>query len=127
SPLGKWINQGGHGFNPKGNPGGDDSGKGHGSTPVNSNEGPKKSIKDIVSLLKAQNHLAKELAILQTAMGTGEEGGSESKPDVGPQGKGKGGKIDDGGDGKNHTIGKLESLGPKPELVNPPPKSRGGK
>jgi hypothetical protein len=123
SPLGKFITPSGGGFGPHSNPGGEDGGKGHGTVPVHSNEGPKKSLKEIASLIQAQNRIAKALIILETSMG-GEEGSGESKPTPNKKGGKKGGKVSDKGDNKPKHLGETESLGPKPEVVNPPPKSR---
>jgi hypothetical protein len=127
TPLSRWITANGFGFAPHGNPGDQDNGNGPGATPVHSNT-VNKTAAEIRVEIRTLNQIARDLQSLATSMGSGDEGGSESTPGVNKGSNGNNGKGPDKNgnytEGQNKTIGKTESLGPFPQLVNPPPKSK---
>ncbi len=129
TPLGAWTTQGGKGRGPHWNPGDDQGNHGPSGAPDHSGD-YNKTAKEKAAELRARNAQAKRLNTIGGSMGSGEEGGGENAPGLGNHGKSNGGSGDDSAsykDGQNKTIGRTESLGPKPEVVNPPPKSTGGK
>ena len=128
TPLGTWTTQGGKGRGPHWNPGDDQGNHGPGSAPDHSGD-YNQTAKERAEQLRVANAHAKALNTIGGSMGSGEEGGGENAPGLGNHGSGKGGSGDGSGsykDRQNKTIGKTESLGPHPEVVNPPPKSTGG-
>jgi len=111
------------GLGPHYNPGDTDNGQGPGAAPTHSME-VKKTQAEIKAQIATLNAVAKALAVLDTSMGSGDEGSGEG-PTGFNKGGGKGGKPDDNGnysEGQNKTIGKTEKdlLGPRPAVVNPP-------
>ncbi len=91
----------------------------------------KKTAAEIRAEIAAANAIADRLATLGIAMGDGDEGGGESAAGFNKD-SGAGDPGNDDGDyteGQNKTVGKTEKdlLGPKPEVVNPPHQSGGGR
>jgi hypothetical protein len=123
--------KGGGGLGPRYNPSDDDNGSGHGDAPTHSME-VKKTQAEINEEIAVANEVVAELAAIGTAMGDGEEGGSESANGPNKNGNGSGkGPGDDQGDyteGQDKDIGKTEKdlLGAKPDVVNPPHWERTG-
>ena len=128
TPLGAWTTEGGKGRGPHWNPGDDQGNNGPGGAPNHSGD-YSETAKEKADQIKAANAKAATLNRIGGSMGSGDEGGSENAPGLGNHGGGKGGSGNGSGsyqDRQNKTIGKTESLGPHPEVVNPPPKSTGG-
>jgi hypothetical protein len=133
SPLAKWITADGFGYAAHGNPGDTDGGnKGPGLTPKIGAAGgltPKQQ----AARNRLINELAKSNIQIGQTMGTGDEGGLESAPTIGPNnggGKGKGtGSGNGNGPGSNKVkyVQNGEALGPRPDLVNPPLRKMVGK
>jgi hypothetical protein len=120
----------GGGLGPHYNPGDDDNGRGPGSAPSHGME-VKKTDAEIRQEIAVANEIAGELATLAGSMGDGSEGSGESPTGFNKSGS-PGGTGDDQGnytEGQNKTVGKTEKdlLGAKPELVNPPHNSTGGR
>jgi hypothetical protein len=128
TPLGQWIDREGHGFVPHWN---NDSDKGPGQAPKD-NTGGGLTPKQLAEITKLVNFTAKSLAEIGGSMGDGYEGlAGEDKPTPNKNngGRGKGTGLGDGsGNYKNTHIGSGEAatLGPRPDLVNPAPKSKTG-
>jgi hypothetical protein len=120
----------GGGLGPHYNPGDDDNGRGPGSAPTHSME-VKKTDAEIHQEIVVANEIAGELATLGAAMGDGSEGGGESPTGFNKSGSPGGTGGDEGNytEGQNKTVGKTEKdlLGAKPEVVNPPHQSNGGR
>lgn len=120
--IGKYMNASGKGFAPHGNPG--DTGYGDKGAPTLKTDGPTKAEIDRANAAKATaNFNAKTGNNMNNDMSGGLGGGGEGPGfNKGGKGGGKGGSGDNSSytDGQNKTIGKTESLGPKPEVVNPP-------
>ena len=119
----------GGGLGPHYNPGDQDTDHGPGNAPSHSMQ-VKKTAAEIRQQIRVINEVARTLQGIATAMGTGEEGGSESPN--GPNKHGHGGKSDDSGnytEGQNKNVGKTEKslLGAKPEVINPPHLNKVGK
>ncbi len=111
------------GLGPHYNPGDTDNGQGPGAAPTHSME-VKKTQAEIKAQIATLNAVAKALAVLDTSMGSGDEGSGEGPTGLN-KGGGNGGKPNDDGsyaEGQNKTIGKTEKdlLGPRPAVVNPP-------
>lgn len=120
--IGKYMSRSGQGFAPRGNPG--DTGYGDKGAPTpGGNSGPTKAELDRIRADKnAVNVNAKAGNNMNNDMSGGLGGGGEG-PGFSTGGKGGKKGSSDGSsytDGQNKTIGKTESLGPKPEVVNPP-------
>ncbi|MGZ3408799.1 MAG: hypothetical protein ACXWJW_04940 [Xanthobacteraceae bacterium] len=121
--LGKLITENGDGFAPHGNPGDQDNNNGPSGAP-HRDTSTSLTAKEKTSLIKTINTIAKDQHITGTSM-LGEEGGSENAPGFENHGSGKNTSSNtrSNSDNRNHTIGKTMSLGPKPEVVNPPLKA----
>jgi hypothetical protein len=137
TPLGKFIDGGGAGFVPHWNPGDDDNGKGPGNTPTNNaDKGP--TAKQLAELANRVNVDARQLQGIAGSMGEVEGLANENAPGV-PANKNGGSKGRSGGSGdgsgngsdnnsgKNKYLGTDLSLGPRPDLVNPPHSKTTGK
>ncbi len=128
SKLGEWIDRDGGGGQPHWNPGDQDTGTGPGGPPK-SDTGIGLTPKELAERVRQINVAARSMDIIGRGMADGLEGGNEGPQGV-PTNKGGGsGKSNNNGqrpytDNQNKTIGKTEKLGPKPELINPPPKSK---
>jgi len=131
TPLGQWMHSQGLGAVPHWNPGDQEDGKGPGQPPQGGDPNWGPGAKDLTpaqqaALAERVNLIAKELAAIGNSMGDGFEGlGSESKPTLNKHGSGHGkGKGDGDGNSdnkyKNRGGGEAATLGPRPELVNPP-------
>jgi hypothetical protein len=123
--LSQWTSANGFGFAPHGNPGDTDTGNQGPGQPPKGNTGAGLTPKQQATLNKLINELAKSGILIGQGMGTGEEGGTESAPTLDKTGgsKGKGGDGSGRNNGRNHTIGMTMSLGPRPDVVNPPLKA----
>jgi hypothetical protein len=128
TPLGKWLDSGGAGFVPHWNPG-DDDGKGPGRTPGNNVTGP--TAKQLAAAARIRNEDVRELNAIGGSMGDVGDLSGESAPGLpsdknsGSSGRGSGGNGNgsDNNSGKRKYLGTDESLGPRPDLVNPPHKT----
>ena len=120
--IGKYMNAKGQGFAPHGNPG--DTGYGDKGAPSPKASGPTKDEIDRANAAKATANANTKAGNNMNGDMSGGLGGSGEGPSFNKGGKGGGkGNSGDGSsykDGQNKTIGKTESLGPKPEVVNPP-------
>ena len=122
---------------PHWNPGDDDNGHGPGTPPDHSKDNGK-TPEQIRAEIATANQLARNYANWRDSMGSGEEGGTETWGGPNKKGSPTGGnndnkpndKDDDQGSNDNppdnDTLGDTLSLGPKPEVVNPPIVSRDG-
>jgi hypothetical protein len=134
--LAKWIEQGGGGFVPHWNPGDDDN-KGPSTPPRNNAEnGPTLTQKQLDAYAKLMNRLTAELKQIGTSMGDVGDLGSESAPGLPTNKNGNGSSTKNNGpgngadnkSGQRKFLGTDLSLGPRPDLVNPPhSNSRGAK
>jgi hypothetical protein len=123
--LSKLISTNGSGLGPHGNPGDQDTVSGPGRTPVHSDT-VDKTTKEIAQATRVMNQVARDLEGIATAMGdadSGEGPTTANKNNNGNNGHGVS-KVGDYTEGQNKTLGKTESLGAFPQLVNPPPKSK---
>jgi len=125
TPLGKWLDSEGGGFVPHWNPGDDDSGKGPGNPPQKNTGGL--TAQQLKAYAKLMNLAARELNDIGGSMGGyGDVGDSTpglptNKNNNGNNGRGKGGgNGSDNNNGKRKYLGSDLSLGPRPDLVNPP-------
>jgi hypothetical protein len=118
----------GGGLGPRYNPSDDDNGNGPGAAPGGSME-VKKTPDEIRLQIEVANIIANERATLEGAMGDGDEGGGEGPTGFNKNGPGTGDDDGDYTEGQNKTVGKTEKdlLGAKPEVVNPPHTSGGGR
>jgi hypothetical protein len=127
TPLSKLITGDGFGLGPHGNPGDQDTNNGPTAAPVRT-ETVSKTAAEIKLEIRTLNQIARDLQSLATSMGSGDEGAGETAPGFNRKNNGNnGGGVDKNGnytEHRNKTIGKTESLGPFPQLVNPPPKNK---
>jgi hypothetical protein len=129
--LSKIIDANGFGFAPHGNPGDqDNTNGGPGRTPVHGtpeDAAGKKTPQEIAELVRAMNEVARSIESITGAMGDVGDA-SENAPGFNKTGNGNNGKgVDTRGnytENQNKTVGKTESLGPRPQYVNPPPKNK---
>ena len=117
------VGRNGSGLGPHYNPGEQGDDKGPGAAPSHSMS-VSKTQEEIKIEIQTMNAVARQLQSIATAMGEGDEGGSESPNS--PNGHGSHGNgVDTSGnytEGQNKTVGDTEKalLGAKPEVVNPP-------
>ena len=129
TPLVKWIDRGGFGFNPHGNPGDTDTGISRPGQPPKrydpDSKDSKLTAKQIASIDRLYNAGVRLQQILGAGMGSGEEGGTEAAPGLDKNNntgnRNNSGKNNDSDNGKNKILGRaFDDLGPRPDLVNPP-------
>jgi len=124
TPLAKWIDSEGGGMIPHYNPTDDDN-KGPGRTPKGNNNEGGLTDKQKAEITKLINYTAKSLSEIGQSMGDVGGLSSESAPGL-PANKNNRGKGTGGGNGADNNNGKRKylgsdlSLGPRPDLVNPP-------
>jgi hypothetical protein len=122
TPLGKWLDSEGAGVVPHWYPGDDGDNKGPGKTPTVKLGGP--TAKQKAAFAKLMNELAKQAQSFGASMGDVADS-SEEAPSYSSRGKSSGKNNSDGpnpnNNGKNKYLGSgFDTLGPHPELVNPP-------
>jgi hypothetical protein len=131
TPLGQWMHRQGLGATPYWNPGDQEGGKGSGRPPKGGDPNGEPGGKDLTPAQQAAlaehiNLIAKQLAAIGNSMGDGFEAlGGESKPTPNKHGSGHGKGSGDGSGNsdnkyKNRGGGEAATLGPRPDLVNPP-------
>ena len=121
TPLAKWIERDGGGFVTHWN---NDNDKGRPGLPkVNNNEGGLTD-KQKAEITRLVNYAAKTLGELGTSMGEGEALGGESAPTFNKSGSSGRSKGTGTGEGSKNTgvyvPRDIDSLGARPDLVNPP-------
>jgi hypothetical protein len=125
TPLASWIDSEGGGATPHWNPGDDTDNKGPGNAPTINTGGPTEKQKQ--SFAKLMNEAAKQVQAFGTSMGGDVDAlGNENAPGLpvnkngNSGGKGNTNNGTDNNSGKRKTFGSDMSLGPRPDLVNPP-------
>jgi hypothetical protein len=126
SPLVKWLERGGNGSGPRINPGDGGESSGPGAAPTVKLGGPTPA--QVRSYIKAMNIAARELQQIGVAMGDVEGLSGEEAPGVSGHGTGRNGSGKNNGsgpnpdgNGKNKYLGSgFDSVGPRPQYVNPP-------
>jgi len=123
TPLAKWIDAEGSGMIPHYNPSDDDN-KGRPGLPKVKNTEGGLTDKQKAEITKLVNYAAKTLEGIGTSMGDGEALGGESAPTFNKSGSSGRGKGTGTGKGSKNTgvyvPRDIDTLGPRPDLVNPP-------
>jgi hypothetical protein len=125
TPLAQWIDREGGGVIPHYNPGDQDTTTGRGQPPKGPDTGM--TAKEKADLARLVNFTAKSLASIGQSMG-GEETSGETP--ITPSSHGTGRKGTGTGKGSKNTgqyvPRDVDTLGPRPDLVNPPHKTKSG-